>query len=140
MKQRFFLLALALPALCLAGCGPNRAAMDKTLSRACLAGVKSLYDEGDTFDVKKEEFSSEKSPEDSKLRTVRLHVYYTHNGGAIEEKDYACSFEESAGLFGFGSSTRFYRLDLAGEKYGNFDGTVYGDLNDMLKLSTAMKL
>jgi hypothetical protein len=129
------LIAL-LCALPLNACGPTREQEDGRLMKACVTVVKNLYDADDLIEVKEKTFTSEKSPEGTNLRTVKIHAYYTHNRGIVEEKDYVCSFEETSGLFGY--NPRFYRLDKAGMKYGNFSGTIEGDLQDMIKINEAM--
>jgi hypothetical protein len=129
------LIAL-LCSLPLTACGPTREQEDARLMNACVTVVKGLYEADDVIDVKEKTFSSEKSPEGTSLRNVKIHAYYTHNRGAIEEKDYVCAFEETSGLFGY--NPHFYRLDKAGVKYGNFSGTIEGDLQDMIKINDAM--
>jgi hypothetical protein len=137
MKRRALaLLITLLPVLALSACGPSREVEDGKLLTACTTVLQSLYDPDDTIEVKQKSFLSEKSPEDSSLSTVKIHAYYTHAHGVVEEKDYVCSFEENPGIFGY--APRFYRLDKAGTKYGNFDGTIEGDLNDMIKINQAM--
>ena len=134
MKRRSLLPLLAV--LALAACGPTREQEDAKLFTACTAVVKSLYDPADTIEVKEKSFFSEKSPDQTNLRTVKIHAYYTHDRGIIEEKDYVCSFEENPGFIGY--APRFYRMDKAGTKYGNYDGTIEGDLQDMIKINQAM--
>jgi hypothetical protein len=137
MKRTLFLTVSLLSLLSLAACGPNRADADKKLARACEAGLKAMYGPDDTIEIKDTTFTSEKSPEDTNLRTVKFHAYYTQNHGAIEEKDYSCSFEEISGMFGY--HPKFYRMDRSDMKYGSFDGTVGGDLSDMMKINQAME-
>jgi hypothetical protein len=137
MNPRIFFLILALlPVLALSACGPTREEEDAKLLTACATTLKSMYEGDDTIEIKDKSFSSEKSPDATTLRTVKIHAYYTHNKGNIEEKDYVCSFEEDQGFLGY--SPRFYRMDMSGTKYGNYDGTIQGDLNDMIRINQAM--
>lgn len=136
MKRKFILSVALLSTLSLAACSVSREQEDAKLLTACTTVAQSLYDPGDTIEVKGKTYVSEKSPDDTNLRTVNIHAYYTHNQGVVEEKDYSCSFEENPGIFGY--APRFYRMDLAGKKYGNFNGTIEGDLNDMIKINSAM--
>jgi hypothetical protein len=138
MNRRALIVPLIaiLCALPLSSCGPTREQEDAKLLSACTTVLKSLYDPEDTIEVKEKSYESEKSPEDTNLRTVKLHAYYTHDHGVVEEKDYVCSFEETAGIFGY--NPRFYHLDKAGTKYGNFSGIIEGDLQDMIKINQAM--
>jgi hypothetical protein len=136
MTHRILLSIALVSTLALTACGPSRSAEDAKLSKACQAALAAMYDPEDTIEVKETKYVDEKSAEDTKLRTVHFHAYYTHQHGAIEEKDYSCAFEESPGLFGF--SPRFYRMDRGDIKYGNFDGTINGGLDDMLKITTAV--
>jgi hypothetical protein len=131
-KFSFFLLA----ALLLAGCGPSREQTDAKIFSACTTVLKSLYEPGDNIDVKEKTFSSEKLGDGTSLRIVKIRAYFSHDQGIIEEKNYTCTFSETSGLFGYNPA--FYSLDRDGMKYGNFNGTIEGDMQDMIKINDAM--
>ncbi len=136
MKQRIlFLTAITLSSLLLASC-EDRAAEDTKLATACVAGLQAMYDPEDVIEIKQTSFLSEKSSENTNLRTVKIHAYYTHNHGTTEEKDYLCSFEEGSSLLGF--NPRFYHMDRDGMRYGNFDGVVDTNLSDIMKINQAV--
>ena len=136
MKKRFFPVMALLALLTATGCGPNREDADRQLQRACTAALKAVYGSNDTLEVKEAAFTAEQSTEDTPLRVVTINAFYTHNGGIVEEKDYMCAFEEQFGIWGY--DARFYRLDRDGAKYGNFDGVVHGDLQDMIRINQAV--
>jgi hypothetical protein len=131
MKKRILALCLLLAAT---GCGPQREAADARLSKTCLAIVKGLYNNPeDSVEPKDTVFQSMKSHDNTNVRVVNIHAIYIHEHGAMQEKDYACAFEEGAGLFGYKAS--FFRITFDGKKYGNFDGTMEGDLEVLVKIN-----
>jgi hypothetical protein len=127
--------AIACLSMMLTGCGPSRKAADQKLSGACLAAVKAISDSGDTIELQNATFGSEKQG-DIDLRTVVLDAQFSHDRGIISEKTYTCTFEEHSGVFGY--KPEFYSMEKDGQKYGNFDGTIQGDLDTMTRINNAV--
>lgn len=127
------ILSFICAALFMTSCGPGRVEKDARLQNACLSIVRSLYEQNDTLDVQESFFADATSPDKTRLRVVTLRAHYVHGRGIIEDKTYTCSFEES--LIDMSYQPRFYNVDRAGLKVGNFDGTIEGTLEDFASLS-----
>ena len=134
MPRHFFVFFVTGFLAFLSACGgpPDRAAADKKLEAACLAGIKALYSSEDSIEVVNRGFGSEKAHDGANLRKVTLGATYVQGGGAVELRDYACWFEETTGIMGY--LPKFYRLEKDGEEYGNYDGTIRGGYAELLKL------
>lgn len=129
----FCIVALSLT---LAACGkPDRKSADTKLASACEAAIRTLYAKEDTLDIKDKQFSDDKSHDGLELRRVYFNAEYVQNGGVIEMKEYTCWFEERTGLFGY--LPKFFKMDVAGTRYGNFDGTIEGDYGALIKIQDA---
>lgn len=131
--RRLVFVAFVCCTMMVSACGPNRAAKDARLQEACLTAIRSLYDQNDVIELQETSFSSATSPENTKLRVVSFRAHYVHNHGIIQQKNYSCSFEEP--LFAIFSDARFYNVDRAGLKIGNFDGNVEGSFEDIATLN-----
>ena len=139
MRHFISLALIIILGLGLAGCGkPDRKTADIKLLDACVAAVKILYSPEDTFDIKEKSFSKDKEKNGLELRKVHVMAHYVQNGGYIQMKEYNCWFEEVSGFMGF--SQKFHRLEKDGQRFGNFDGTMEGDFQDLLKIQDAMEV
>lgn len=136
MRNIITLSLIAALSLGIAACGkPDRKLADKKLEAACSAAVKALFPTDDTLEFKNKTFSDDKAHDGHELRKVHLVAHYVRDGGLIEQKTFDCWFEESSGMKG--SVQKFYRITSDGQNFGNFDGTMSGDLNEFLKAQEA---
>jgi hypothetical protein len=122
--------------LAVAGCAPSRGAADKKLAAACEAAVKVTFSgTADQISNAKASFSFEKSHDGRQLRVVALSVKHSHDGGTPEDKTYTCAYAENWTFFSY--LPEFYNLERDGQKYGNFDGMLLGDMLTMTKIVEA---
>lgn len=133
--MRRILSTLAL-LLLVTGCGPSRSDADAKLDRACLAAANVMSPSGTEIFPEKSSFDKGTSSDGLKLRKVTISARVSVNKGAYSLRNFNCTFEESVGAFGIGYSARFHSLDMDnGTKYGNIDGTISGDFNEIAKIS-----
>lgn len=131
--RRFSFVLIACSTLLVAACGPDRVTKDGKLENACLAAIRSLYDQSDVIEVQDVSFSSTTASDDTKLRVVSIKAHYVHSHGVIQEKEYSCAFEEPS--FSLGYQPRFFNVDRGGVKIGNFDGDIQGSMEDFANLN-----
>lgn len=131
------ILALAAAVILVTSCAPPRDASDKKLGKACLAAIKIMTEENTEMFVQHTSFKGEESHDGLTLRTVMIDARISVDKGAYQEKSYNCSFEEKTGPFGIGYSAKFYHMDMDGMQYGNFDGHVQGEFNELMKITNA---
>lgn len=124
--------------LIITSCAPARGASDKKLEKACLGAVTIMVEDGTELFPQNTSFKTEKSHDQLDLRTVMIEARISVNKGAYRVENYTCSFEEKSGPFGVGYSAKFYRMEMSGMQYGNFDGHIQGEFNDLMKITTAV--
>lgn len=133
MKKYFIVAVMLLSSLMMASCKPSRDEADKKLALACINSIKALSDTTDFIEIQKTEFKSEKGNNDVSLRTVLLNAHFVHDGGVIVEKNYTCSYREQWNMISY--MPEFYSLEKDGLQYGNFDGRLLGEMNDLIKIN-----
>lgn len=135
MRKFLIVMTVFLASAIAASCTPSRDAADKKLATACLGSVQALSGPEDLIDVQTTAFKSEKNQDGASLRTVRMHVNFVKDHGAIQEKDYTCAYKEQWTFFAY--MAEFYSLEKDSDKYGNFDGHILGDVTDLMKINQA---
>lgn len=135
MKMRFIACLLGVAAL--AACAPARPEADKNLAKACIAAVEVLAEPGTEFFIKDSFFNSKKSSDGLDLREVTVEAKISVNKGAFRLKTYECAFEERFGPFNVGYSAKFHHMKMNGIEYGNIDGSISGDFDELMKITQA---
>lgn len=135
MKLRMLFCFLTL--LVLASCAPARGDADKKLARACAAAVEVLAEPGTEIFIKDSFFNSSKASDGLDLRGVTIEARISVNKGAYRQKTYECAYEERFGPFNIGYSAKFHHMKMDGIEYGNIDGTISGDFNELMKITQA---
>ena len=131
-------LLVVLLALTVTSCVPPRAQRDRKLAKACEAAVKSVADKGEDIVFNTRTFNTVQSSQGVNLRQVTLHAEMSYDNGAYQEKTYTCWFDEDTNII-FGWQPKLDHMDRDGVKYGNINGQIEGDYDDMLKINQAVQ-
>ncbi len=123
----------------LSACAPSREEADAKLADACLAAVQAVSGNNVEIFIDKKSFASDTAADHTKLRVVVLESRISVDKSAYSQRRFSCTFEENVSAFGLAYSARFYNLDLDnGMKYGNINGVVTGDFNDIARIAHAV--
>lgn len=129
--KRFLLTAVL--CLAVAGCAPSREARDQKLYQACIASVKALSYGELVFEDEKKLFADETAYNGVTLRRVTIEADVSEDSSAYDRKTYTCWFEDRTTMFGW--QAKFHHMEFDGRRLGNYEGTLKGDLQDMMKIN-----
>ncbi len=130
---KFFTALILMSFLPLIACTSQEQA-DAKMVKGCKAAVSSLISPKEIIEVKKEEFSFEKTQDDGKLRSIALTIF--EKDGWIEiDKTYSCLFLEQWGFMKTSHKALIIQVDIDGEITGKVDGRIQGGFDEFLKLT-----
>lgn len=129
--KRFLLTAVL--CLAVAGCAPSREARDQKLYQACIASINALSYGELVFEDEKKLFASETAHDGIPLRRVTIEADVSEDSSAYDRKTYTCWFEDRTTMFGW--QAKFHHMEFDSRKLGNYEGTIKGDFQDMMKIN-----